>query len=401
MAASPQPGGDPIGVTNPLSRDHSLLRRNLLGSLLDVVGVNLRHGTDDVAVFEIGKGYARTGTEPREWWRLGFALAGAAEPAAWNRAARPYDLDDAKGVIELLAAAPGPAAARRTPPEAGEALFHPGRTARADAGRPPPRARRRAAPARRGRVGAAHDRPRHRRRGRRRRARGRPPGARSAPAPWAASPRSTATSRSWCPRPSPPRPSRRSSGSAPARCLRDVRLFDIYRGVPLAGDEKSLAFRVRFGAPDRTLTEAEVEAAVAGDRRRAGRRRGPPARLTAALWARPGRAFVPLRRAPARCYPSAGIAARPGLRSPSRGWTRGHRRVHQVAEPVRPAGRPVPVRDVRPRLHPGRDPALVGHRSRSPSRSSSRRMLSVPFGEFLAGNWTQLPARVLRTCSGS
>ena len=56
-----QPGGDPIGVGNPLSRDHSLLRRNLLGSLLDVVAVNLRHGTEDVAVFEIGKGYARTG----------------------------------------------------------------------------------------------------------------------------------------------------------------------------------------------------------------------------------------------------------------------------------------------------------------------------------------------------
>ena len=37
-------------------------------------GVNLRHGTEDVAVFEIGKGYARTGDEPREWWRLGFAL---------------------------------------------------------------------------------------------------------------------------------------------------------------------------------------------------------------------------------------------------------------------------------------------------------------------------------------
>jgi phenylalanyl-tRNA synthetase beta chain len=43
--------------------------------------------------------------------------------------------------------------------------------------------------------------------------------------------------------------------------LRDVRLFDIYRGVPLAPDEKSLAWRVRFGA-DRTLTEPEVETAV-------------------------------------------------------------------------------------------------------------------------------------------
>ncbi len=105
----PHPGGDPIAVSNPLSRDHSLLRRNLLGSLLDVVGVNLRHGTDDIAVFEIGKGYARTGTEPREWWRLGFALVGAAEPAAWNRRERPYDLDDAKGILELLARASGSA----------------------------------------------------------------------------------------------------------------------------------------------------------------------------------------------------------------------------------------------------------------------------------------------------
>ena len=41
-------------------------------------------------------------------------------------------------------------------------------------------------------------------------------------------------------------------------------LFDIYRGVPLAADEKSLAWRIRLGAPDRTLTEAEVEASVAG-----------------------------------------------------------------------------------------------------------------------------------------
>ena len=34
---------------------------DLLGSLLDVVAVNLRHGTPDVAVFEIGKGYAKDG----------------------------------------------------------------------------------------------------------------------------------------------------------------------------------------------------------------------------------------------------------------------------------------------------------------------------------------------------
>ncbi|HEY2916681.1 MAG TPA: hypothetical protein VGI98_05635, partial [Candidatus Limnocylindrales bacterium] len=45
--------------------------------------------------------------------------------------------------------------------------------------------------------------------------------------------------------------------------LQDVRLFDVYRGRPLGADDRSLAFRLRFGSADRTLTEAEVDGAVA------------------------------------------------------------------------------------------------------------------------------------------
>ena len=257
-----QPGGEPIGVANPLSRDHSLLRRNLLGSLLDVVGVNLRHGTEDVAIFEIGKGYAHTGSEPREWWRLGFALVGAAEPAAWNRTVRPYDLDDAKGILELLARRLGLSAVSYSA-ETGEALFHPGRAARADAGdrlhallgevhpqiadtwelrtshrvilaeiaidglaagRPEPE--------------RAHGVPRY------------PEVERDLAIIVPEAVHSVAVESLV----------REHAGDL----LRGVRLFDIYRGVPLAGGEKSLAFRVRFGAADRTLHEAEVETAVAG-----------------------------------------------------------------------------------------------------------------------------------------
>ncbi|HKF84609.1 MAG TPA: phenylalanine--tRNA ligase subunit beta, partial [Candidatus Limnocylindrales bacterium] len=129
VGGDPQPAPDPIRVANPLSRDHSMLRPNLFGSLLDVVGLNLRHGTADVAVFELGKGYGRTGDEPREWWRLGIALVGAAEPAAWNRAARTFDLDDAKGVLELLARRLGLGRIGYEP-VADEQVFHPGRTAR-------------------------------------------------------------------------------------------------------------------------------------------------------------------------------------------------------------------------------------------------------------------------------
>ncbi|MGZ6265776.1 MAG: phenylalanine--tRNA ligase subunit beta-related protein, partial [Candidatus Limnocylindrales bacterium] len=45
--------------------------------------------------------------------------------------------------------------------------------------------------------------------------------------------------------------------------LRGVRLFDLYRGAPLSATEKSLAYRLTLGANERTLTEAEVDAAMA------------------------------------------------------------------------------------------------------------------------------------------
>jgi phenylalanyl-tRNA synthetase beta chain len=40
-------------------------------------------------------------------------------------------------------------------------------------------------------------------------------------------------------------------------------LFDIYRGRPLSETEKSLAYRLTFQAPDRTLTEDEIDRAMA------------------------------------------------------------------------------------------------------------------------------------------
>ncbi len=45
--------------------------------------------------------------------------------------------------------------------------------------------------------------------------------------------------------------------------LEGLELFDVYRGKPLAEGEKSLAYRLVFRAPDRTLTDAEVDGFVA------------------------------------------------------------------------------------------------------------------------------------------
>ena len=120
--------GTPIRVTNPLSQDHSILRQSIVGSLVDVIDGNARHGTADVAVFEVGKGYGRVGDDSREWWRLGIALAGSFEEPAWNRPRREADIDDAKGAIELVARVLGadpPAYA----PLTDEPILHPGRSA--------------------------------------------------------------------------------------------------------------------------------------------------------------------------------------------------------------------------------------------------------------------------------
>jgi len=61
---------------------------------------------------------------------------------------------------------------------------------------------------------------------------------------------------------------------APADLLEDVRLFDVYTGSQVGQGRKSLAYTLRFRAPDRTLTAVEAadarDAAVAEAARRVG-----------------------------------------------------------------------------------------------------------------------------------
>jgi len=52
---------------------------------------------------------------------------------------------------------------------------------------------------------------------------------------------------------------RRSAGTL----LRGLRLFDVYRGAPLAEGELSLAFRLTLQAAGRTLTDSEIDGVVA------------------------------------------------------------------------------------------------------------------------------------------
>jgi phenylalanyl-tRNA synthetase beta chain len=42
--------------------------------------------------------------------------------------------------------------------------------------------------------------------------------------------------------------------------IESVRLFDCYRGAPVAAGKKSLAYTIAYRAPERTLTDEEVNA---------------------------------------------------------------------------------------------------------------------------------------------
>jgi len=261
--------GDPIRATNPLSANHSVLRQQLVASLLEVVDRNLRQGRDSVAIFEVGKGYGRVADTPREWWRLGFAITGLTAPAAWDLPPRAFDLDDAKGLIELVAEGLGLPNVSYTAATDGFP-FHPGRTAIVDAGS-----------ALVGRVGETHpalladlDIRAERIVVAELAISGLTNGA-VQPIRVQAITRHPATDRDIAV--VVPEGRRIAELEATIRgsagpLLVAARLFDIYRGAPLAAGQKSVAFRLTFQG-ERTLTEAEVDeafSAIAGGLAKAG-----------------------------------------------------------------------------------------------------------------------------------
>ena len=256
--------GSPITVTNPLSAEHAHLRQGLLASLADVVSSNLRHGRDDVAIFEVGKGYGRAGVETVEWWRVGIALAGTGDAPAWNRPVRPVDIDDAKGLAELVCRRLGLRATWS--PLVGEQVLHPGRAARLE-GRNAAGALRAA-----GRVGELHPALLEAWELRTERlvvAELSISGLSGGPLPPV---RSTPPSRFQAierdlaiviPTSTPAAAVEAAIRAAGGDHLGQVALFDIYTGQPLAQEERSLAYRLTFSARDRMLTEVEIDAAVA------------------------------------------------------------------------------------------------------------------------------------------
>jgi phenylalanyl-tRNA synthetase beta chain len=98
-------------LANPLSSDMNVLRPSLLPGLLDALRHNVSHKSYDVALFELGRVFAR-GTAPaanpnvpgpvREQRRLAVALTGQRAPLFWTGEEREakFDVFDLKGILE-------------------------------------------------------------------------------------------------------------------------------------------------------------------------------------------------------------------------------------------------------------------------------------------------------------
>jgi phenylalanyl-tRNA synthetase beta chain len=122
-----------VALLNPLSADYALMRRTLVPSLLRAVRRNRSIGRGDVGLFEIAHLYHAPGGHVSvdrladEPWTLGVVLSGRLGGSSWNSAGLETDFFTAKGLLETLCARLG-LAVRLEPIR--QPYLHPGRAAR-------------------------------------------------------------------------------------------------------------------------------------------------------------------------------------------------------------------------------------------------------------------------------
>ncbi len=90
-----------VPISNPLSAQFSVLRPSLLPGLLTSVAHNRHRERSDVRLFELGATMTRDG----ESRRVAAALTGHAGELHWSGTRRPIDFFDVKGIAEGLAGA--------------------------------------------------------------------------------------------------------------------------------------------------------------------------------------------------------------------------------------------------------------------------------------------------------
>jgi phenylalanyl-tRNA synthetase beta chain len=258
---------DPIRLLNPIASQMGVMRSSLLGSLLQVLKFNLDRKAERVRVFEAGRVFLRDASVQttdttvrgvRQPMRVAGLAYGEPDGLQWARKAGGADFFDAKGDVEALLAP------RKATFEAAEhPALHPGRCARIVLDGQAI-----------GYVGELHPRWRqdwelpH------------------APVMFELDLDAVVTREIPSFQPVPRfQPAERDlalivadrvthaalleaiRAAGTGDLLRDVLLFDVYKpkqaGAGMTAEEKSMAVRLTLASPDATLTDDQIEAAVA------------------------------------------------------------------------------------------------------------------------------------------
>ncbi|HED03210.1 MAG TPA: phenylalanine--tRNA ligase subunit beta, partial [Candidatus Fraserbacteria bacterium] len=250
--------GQYIRLANPLSSERGFLRRNLLAQLLQTVAANRRHRSR-VLLFEIGRVYLpdqqAPDSLPDEPRRLALALSGARRAPSWNQKSEELDFFDLKGIITELLSRLGLEDTSFVPLSAWP--FHPRRGAELRSGQQPV-----------GRLGELHPEVAQRFGLKERTLLGELDleallaQSRRQPRGYRPSPRFPAIEQDLAivlPEKIPAAQVSELIRQAGGPLLAEVHLFDVYQGEQVPEGQRSLAYSLRYRAPDRTLTDAEVQ----------------------------------------------------------------------------------------------------------------------------------------------
>ncbi len=97
-------GGSPGGVAilNPLSEDHSVMRASLLPGLIRNLKHNLDRNLNSLRIFELGPVFHSGADTPVERWKVAGLIYGTRAPQLWSQKSEPVDFYDIKGLVEAL-----------------------------------------------------------------------------------------------------------------------------------------------------------------------------------------------------------------------------------------------------------------------------------------------------------
>ena len=99
------PANSPVRIANPMSRDQSVMRTNLLPGLVGALQTNLARQQRRVRLFEYGQCFPSGRTE--EVSRVAGIACGGRLPESWSAAPEQTDFFDMKGDVERLLAVRG------------------------------------------------------------------------------------------------------------------------------------------------------------------------------------------------------------------------------------------------------------------------------------------------------